>query len=100
VLVREADMARVYLNGKLEIECKAPRVSIPSVFFGGRSDNDSNWEGRLDEIAVFDRALSAAEIAKLGRLTLEERRAVRWHSLLCAQLSLASRSPLANSISP
>jgi hypothetical protein len=65
VLVREADMARVYLNGKLEIECKAPHVSIPSVFFGGRSDNDSNWEGRLDEIAVFDRALSAAEIAKL-----------------------------------
>jgi hypothetical protein len=41
-------------------------VSIPAVFFGGRSDNDSNWEGRLDEIAVFDRALSAAEVAKLG----------------------------------
>ncbi|MEZ5385070.1 MAG: LamG-like jellyroll fold domain-containing protein [Prosthecobacter sp.] len=65
VLVREVDMARVYLNGKLEIECKAPRVSIPTVFFGGRSDNDSNWEGRMDEIAVFDRALSAEEVAKL-----------------------------------
>lgn len=65
VLVRTADMARVYLNGSLEIECKAPRVGIPSVFFGGRSDNDSNWEGRMDEIAVFDRALSAEEVAKL-----------------------------------
>ena len=65
-LVREVDMARVYLNGSLEIEMKASRVRVPAVFFGGRSDNDSNWEGRLDEIAVFDRALSAAEITKLG----------------------------------
>ncbi len=66
VLVREVDMARVYLNGALEIETKASRVSIPAVFFGGRSDNENNWEGRLDEIAVFDRALSEAEVAKLG----------------------------------
>ncbi|WP_461786562.1 LamG domain-containing protein [Prosthecobacter sp.] len=66
VLVREVDMVRVYLNGVLEIEGKAPRVSIPAVFFGGRSDNESSWEGRLDEIAVFDRALSAEEVVKLG----------------------------------
>ena len=66
VLVRDVDMARVYLNGELEIECKAPRVGIPSAFFGGRSDNDSNWEGRLDEIAVFDRALGADEVARLS----------------------------------
>jgi hypothetical protein len=59
-------MARVYLNGVLEIEMKAARVSIPAIFFGGRSDNENNWEGRLDEIAVFDRALSAEEVAKLG----------------------------------
>jgi hypothetical protein len=65
-LVREADTARVYLNGVLEIECKASPVSIPAVFFSGRSDNESNWEGRLDEIAVFDRALSAEEVVKLG----------------------------------
>ncbi|HBJ86139.1 MAG TPA: hypothetical protein DDZ88_20195 [Verrucomicrobiales bacterium] len=66
VLVREVDMVRVYLNGVLEIEVKVPRVNVPSVFFGGRSDNENNWEGRLDEIAVFDRALGAEEIAKLG----------------------------------
>jgi len=65
-LVREVDMARVYLNGVLEIETKAPRVSVPAVLFGGRSDNEDNWEGRLDEIAVFARALSAEEVAKLG----------------------------------
>lgn len=65
VLVRQGDQARVYLNGSLEIETKAAAVGIPSVFFGGRSDNESNWEGRMDEIALFDRALSAEEIAKL-----------------------------------
>jgi hypothetical protein len=36
------------------------------LFFGGRCDNESNWEGRLDEIAVFDRALGAEEIAALA----------------------------------
>ena len=65
VLVREGEKVRVYLNGALEIEGMANSSSIPSAFFGGRSDNDSNWEGRLDEIAVFDRALSADEVAKL-----------------------------------
>ncbi len=34
--------------------------------FGGRSDNDSNWEGRLDEVAVFPRVLSVAEIRRLA----------------------------------
>lgn len=65
VLVREGEKVRVYLNGALEIEGMANSSSIPSAFFGGRSDNDSNWEGRLDEIAVFDRALSADEMTKL-----------------------------------
>jgi hypothetical protein len=64
-LVREGETVRVYANDHLEIEGKAPTVAIPSVFFGGRSDNENNWEGRMDEIAVFDRALSAEEIAKL-----------------------------------
>jgi hypothetical protein len=69
ILVRDGDKVRAYLNGNLEIETTAPPnfpANLEQCFFGGRSDNDSNWEGRLDEIAVFDRALSAAEIAKLG----------------------------------
>ena len=68
VLVRYKNKARVYLNGVLEFETESVVDSTKppeECFFGGRSDNDSNWEGRLDEIAVFDRALSAAEIAKL-----------------------------------
>ena len=66
VLVRDGEKVQVYLNGKLEIEGKAPAVSIEEFMLGGRSDNDSNWEGRLDEAAVFNRALTADEIAKLA----------------------------------
>ena len=68
VLVRDGEHVRVYLNGQLDLETKAATGALSSLrqcFFGGRSDNDSNWEGRLDEIAVFDRALTAAEVEKL-----------------------------------
>jgi hypothetical protein len=68
VLVRDGDSVRVYLNGVLDLEAKAPAgalADLPQCFFGGRSDNDSNWEGRLDEIAVFDRALTQEEVTRL-----------------------------------
>ncbi len=66
VLVRAGDRVRIYLNGALEIETSAPVVTADSLFFGGRSDNRNNWEGRLDEIAVFNRALPPKEISALG----------------------------------
>lgn len=68
VLVRDGEVVRVYLNGKLEIETKAA-ASLPAdleCFFGGRSDGEASWEGRLDEIAVWDRALTADEMARLS----------------------------------
>lgn len=67
-LVRDGKAVRVYLNGTLEIETSAlidPFAPLGECFFGGRSDHDSNWEGRVDEIAVFERALSPADVAKL-----------------------------------
>ena len=65
-LVRQGEQVKVYLNGKLEMQTAAPVVDAEPVFLGGRSDNDSNWEGRLDEAALFDRALSETEIARLA----------------------------------
>ena len=53
VLVRDGDTARVYLP-------------VETLHLGGRNDNESNWEGRLDEAAVFDRALSATEVKALS----------------------------------
>jgi len=69
VLTRDGRTVRVYLNGQLEIETKAVAnfpAGFNQCFFGGRSDNDSNWEGRLDEIAVFNRALTAKDVARLA----------------------------------
>ncbi len=66
-IVREDDVAQVYLDGQLQIEA---RISAPqpvqSLYLGGRLDNQSNWEGRLDEAAIFDRALSDAEVKSLS----------------------------------
>ena len=61
-----------YLNGKKEFEAisdaKLP-TDLKEIFFGGRCDNVNNFEGRLDEIAVFDRALNAEEIATLKKMS-------------------------------
>lgn len=69
VFVRREKSVTIYLNGKQEIELTSD-VDFPAgldqLFIGGRSDNDSNWEGRLDEIAVFDRALDASEVSRLA----------------------------------
>ena len=65
VFVRDGGKVSVYLNGALEIEVAAPGGKIPALFLGGRSDNADNWEGRIDEAAVFDRALSADEVKRL-----------------------------------
>ena len=69
-LVREGQRVRVHLDGQAEPELEGElRHTLPSgetnVFFGGRNDGEFGLEGRMDEIAVFPRALSAAEIAAL-----------------------------------
>ena len=70
VLVRDGRTVRVYLDGnpQPEIEVTSPSdplLRLDHLFFGGRCDNQSNWEGRLDEVTVFNRALSADEIDNL-----------------------------------
>ena len=40
-------------------------TTADTFFFGGNSSGEGNFEGRLDEIAVFDRALRKEEIAEL-----------------------------------
>jgi hypothetical protein len=72
VLVRNGKVVQVYLNGNEEPEIEiTTNADFPpgsdTIFFGGRCDDDSNWEGRLDEIAVFDRELTPEEIKSLAR---------------------------------
>ena len=68
VLACEGKSVRVFLNGKEEVRMKLPATpsrTLP-LFLGGRSDSKSNWEGRLDEVALFERALSPAEMTQLA----------------------------------
>ncbi len=65
VLVRNGKRVQLFLNGNAEpeisLENEPPLGGIEEQFFGGRCDNEFNWEGRLDEIALFDRAFSEEE---------------------------------------
>jgi hypothetical protein len=66
-MVRKGEGIQVYLDGSLEIEAKTKASLVADdVFIGGRNDNDSNWEGRIDEVAIFERTLSPSEVKKLS----------------------------------
>lgn len=64
-LVRDGDRVRLYLNAKLETEGDLPRTAKPdTLVIGGQPDKQFGWEGRLAEVAVYDRALSELELAE------------------------------------
>jgi Concanavalin A-like lectin/glucanases superfamily len=68
-LVRDRRRVSLHIDGRAEPELSGdvePAITNqPAILWiGGRSRGDSNFEGKLDEIAVFDRALSAREIAE------------------------------------
>lgn len=65
VLVRDGRTASAYLDGKLEISGEidsAAPASVASLYFGGDPSSRANFEGRLDEIALYARTLSPEEI--------------------------------------
>ena len=63
-LVRRGTQVSVYLNGALETSGSIPIThhNTKKMFFGGRSDNFANLQGKLDEVALFNRALTKQEI--------------------------------------
>jgi putative membrane-bound dehydrogenase-like protein len=68
VLVRESGKVRVHLDGRSEPEIAANfSHNVPagesSIFIGGRNDGLFNFEGKLDEVALYARALAPDEIA-------------------------------------
>lgn len=68
VLVRDGNQVRLYLDGKEQPELTGTLVSGHAanerqLFVGGRSDGLFNFEGKMDELAVYDRALTPGEIA-------------------------------------
>jgi hypothetical protein len=65
-LVRDGRKVAVYLDGQREFDGEAA-VTVPAgcgqLFFGGRNDKAYGFEGRFDEAAIYNRALTAKEIA-------------------------------------
>ena len=70
LLVRDGTRVRVYLDGAAdpEIDGSAPaaRPTESTVFLGGRGDNRCGFEGRIDEVAVFGRALGRPQAIGVG----------------------------------
>ena len=71
-LVRQGRHVRVFLDGNSvpEIECQIAdtRPDQSSVFVGGRCDGLFSFEGKLDEVAVFDHPLSEQDAIVLGQI--------------------------------
>ena len=65
-LVRDGDKATVYLDGgpQPELDTKSPPASGGSLWVAGRSDGEFGFEGRIAEVALYPRALAAAEISE------------------------------------
>jgi putative membrane-bound dehydrogenase-like protein len=68
VFVREGGKVRVHLDGRAEPEIAGAfahtvPVGESTVFIGGRNDTQFNFEGKLDEVVLYLRALAATEIA-------------------------------------
>lgn len=71
IIVREPHRIQVFLDGKSEPEIDAelpakPTESINTYFLAGRSDSSNNWQGSLDEVALFPRALNESQRKNLS----------------------------------
>ncbi|MEM1227114.1 MAG: LamG-like jellyroll fold domain-containing protein [Planctomycetota bacterium] len=71
----DGERLRLFEDGKLvgSVE-SAPMISGPSdgIWFGTDARSKRIWHGRIDELALFDRALTQEEIAGLYRAAQEE----------------------------
>jgi hypothetical protein len=68
-LVRDGRMARVYLNGALEISGDVPLEPAGGFYIGGQDSSSDTLEGKIDEVAVYRRALKPEEIARRHKLS-------------------------------
>ena len=64
-LVRRPDYLRIYLNGQPELDLmgRSKPIKDAELYLGGAAGYGSNFEGKLDEAALYDRVLSPDEVA-------------------------------------
>jgi len=68
-LVRDRGQVSIYLDGKTEPEIFAeagidPKNRLASLIIGGRENSLASFEGKIDEVALFDRALGARDVTQ------------------------------------
>ncbi|MDD4018193.1 MAG: hypothetical protein PHV28_09630 [Kiritimatiellae bacterium] len=63
-LVRDGGRAEVFLNGSLEFSGRVAPDSSSGVFIGGAGGQGETFEGKIDEVALYDRVLTAEEIQR------------------------------------
>jgi len=79
-LVRDGRRVRVYLDGQTPPEIDGQLPPQPAgrwAFVGGRGDNQANFEGLVDEVALYARALPPEEIAAHVRAATADHSAAR-----------------------
>jgi len=69
VFVRKGRQVTVYLNGNTTPDISGQAApgwasSVRQLFIGGRNDNFANFEGRIDEVSIYDRSLKPGEVAR------------------------------------
>jgi hypothetical protein len=64
-VIRDGNRVSAYLNGNRTPELQVSEDEVPSleIFVGGRDDHEATFEGKIDEVAVYPRALTADEVA-------------------------------------
>ena len=66
--VRHGGKVMVYLNGQLEVEgelnATVAQATEKAIYIGGRENGQTSFEGKLDEVAIFDRVLTAQEVSQ------------------------------------
>ncbi|WP_182864730.1 LamG-like jellyroll fold domain-containing protein [Rhodopirellula sp. JC639] len=75
VVTADGEQLQFYEDGKLvaSTPCESMAASdSDTVWFGTDAEATRVWDGRLDEVALFDRALNEEEIATLYRTAQEE----------------------------
>ncbi len=75
VMTADGDIVRLYEDGRqvASAPCSPVTESEAGVlWFGTNSDGMQLWDGRIDEVALFDHALGDADVRELYQAALEE----------------------------
>ena len=73
VMTADGDHLRMYVDGQLVASAPCATVAASAtetVWFGTDAEGTRLWDGRIDELAMFDKALSDSEIAGLHQAAL------------------------------